>query len=91
MDDFFKMLALYALERDLAIIAVIESESLEAFKAFVNKWQKIGFYPRCFRLPADEVLEIACRKMALHATRIPESTKTKAASWLISRGYDLEL
>lgn len=81
----------YAKDRDAATIAVVEGESLEVFKAFVTKWRDLGFYPPCFNLPSDEVIEIAIRKMVIHELRAPESTKQKAAKWLLERGYDLLL
>lgn len=81
----------YSRDRDKATIAVVEGESLEVFKAFVNKWQDLGIYPNCFKLPADDVLEIAIHKMCIHEANAPESTKQKATEWLLSRGYDLEL
>lgn len=91
MDNIDKILKAYADERDRATVAVVEGESIEVFKAFVYKWRDVGFMPPCFDLPSDEVLEISIRKMAIHETRIPESTRQKAADWLLSRGYDLEL
>lgn len=81
----------YAKERDAATIAVVEGKSLDVFKAFIGKWKTKGFYPPCFKLPSDEVLEIAIRKMVIHETNAPESTKQKAAKWLLERGYDLNL
>ena len=91
MDKLEKLIKDYSDERDRATIAVVEGEDIEVFKAFVNKWRDYGLYPRCFKLPSDEVLEISVRKMVLHETRAPESTKEKARDWLLSRGYDLEL
>lgn len=78
-------------ERDRATIAVVEGESIEVFKAFVNKLLDLGYMPPCFKLPSDEVLEISVRKMVLYEINAPESTKEKAREWLLSRGYDLEL
>ena len=90
--NYLKWLATrYAKERDAATIAVVEGESLEVFKAFVTKWKDLGMYPPCFKLPSDEVLEISIRKMVIHETNAPESTKQKAAKWLLERGYDLNL
>jgi len=87
-DDILKE---YATDRDKASVAVVEGASLQVFKDFVNKWYVRGLYPECFSLPADDVLEIAIRKMVLHEVNAPESTKEKAKEWLLSRGYDLEL
>ena len=81
----------YVKDRDAATIAVVEGESLDVFKAFVSKWKDLGFYPPCFKLPSDEVLEISIRKMAIHEIDTPDSTKVKAAKWLLERGYDLNL
>lgn len=91
MDNTFKTVKDYVEDRDRATIAVVEGESIEVFKAFVNKWYDLGFMPSCFKLPSDEVLEISVRKMVIHEINAPESTKAKAREWLLSRGYDLEL
>lgn len=91
MDNIDKMITAYSEERDRATIAVVEGESIEVFKAFVNKWYDLGYMPPCLALPTDEVLEISCRKMVIHEINAPESTKEKAREWLLSRGYDLEL
>lgn len=81
----------YVIDRDNATIEAVETDTLEPFKAFVNKYYELGFYPTCFKLPSDEVLEISVRKMVIHETNAPESTKQKATEWLLSRGYDLDL
>ena len=91
MSKFDKVIEQYVIDRDKATVAVVEGESLEVFKAFVSKWRDIGIYPKCFKLPSDEVLEISIRKMVIHEVNAPESTKQKATEWLLSRGYDLEL
>lgn len=80
----------YATDRDKAIIASIKGDTLEPFKAFVDKYAKLGIYPACFALPADEVLEISIRQMALHATAIDYETKGRAVEWLTDRGYHLD-
>ena len=86
-----KFVALYVNDRDEATIKAVETDSLEPFKAFIEKYKLLGAYPTCFELPSDEVLEIAVRKMVIHETNAPESTKQKATEWLLSRGYDLDL
>ena len=86
-----RLLALYVSDRDEATIKSVETDSLEPFKAFIEKYKLLGAYPTCFELPSDDVLEICVRKMVIHETRAPESTKQKATEWLLSRGYDLEL
>ena len=91
MNYYAWLITRYAKERDAATIAVVEGASLEVFKAFATKWKDLGLYPRNFKLPADEVLEIAIRKMVIHEENAPESTKQKAAKWLLERGYDLNL
>lgn len=91
MNYYAWLIIQYAKERDAATIAVVEGESLEVFKAFVAKWQDLGLYSPNFKLPSDEVLEITIRKMVIHETNVPESTKQKAAKWLLERGYDLNL
>lgn len=81
----------YVKERDEATIAVVEGESIEVFKAFINKWYKIGYLPACYSLPADDILEISVRKMVIHEVNAPQETKNKAIAWLLERGYDLSL
>lgn len=90
-DNGLKLVKEYVRDRDAATIAVVEGESVEVFKAFVSKYHKLGFFPPCFTLPSDKVLEISIRKMAIHEIAAPDSTKQKAASWLLERGYDLNL
>ena len=91
MDKENQFVALYVKERDEATIKAVESDTLEPFKAFIEKYKLLGAYPTCFELPSDDVLEIAVRKMVIHETRAPESVKQKATEWLLSRGYDLNL
>lgn len=91
MSKFDKVIEQYVIDRDKATIEAVETDKLEPFKAFVNKWRALGIYPTCFKLPSDEVLEISVRKMVIHEVNAPESTKQKATEWLLSRGYDLEL
>lgn len=91
MSKFDKVIEQYVIDRDKATIEAVETDKLEPFKAFVSKYAKLGFYPTCFKLPSDEVLEILIRKMVIHEVNAPESTKQKATEWLLSRGYDLEL
>ena len=81
----------YVRERDRASIAVVEGASIEVFKAFVKKWYDLGYYPACYSLPSDEVLEIAVRKMVINETSAPPSTKEIAIEWLTSRGYSTSL
>ena len=90
-DKGLELVKQYVRDRDAATIAVVEGESLDVFKAFVSKWHDLGFYPPCFKLPSDEVLEISIRKMAIHEIAAPDNIKQKAASWLLERGYDLNL
>ena len=91
MNKYNSLLEQYVKDRDEATIKAVETDTLEPFKAFVNKYYQAGIYPKCFKLPSDEVLEISVRKMVLHELNAPESTKQKATEWLLSRGYDLEL
>ena len=91
MNYYAWLIIRYAKERDAATIAVVEGESLEVFKAFFAKWRDLGVYPPNFKLPTDEILEITIRKMVIHEANVPESTKQKAAKWLLERGYDLNL
>lgn len=81
----------YVEERNRATIAVVEGESIEVFKAFINKWVDLGIMPPCFSVAPDKTLETTCRQMVIHETKAPESTKQKAREWLLSRGYDLLL
>lgn len=67
----------------------IETDSLDPFKKFYKKWQGHGIYSNSVELPADNVLEISIRKMAVHIASMPEEIKVKATVWLLERGYDL--
>lgn len=77
----------YVRERDEAV----ETLDLDTFKAFMSKWQARGLIPECFSLAADEILEVSIRKMALHIANVSEETREAAETWLLSRGYDLDL
>lgn len=78
MDD--KVFAQWLKERDEAVA----SFSLEKFKAFYEKWKRLGVYNG--KLPSDNVVEIAMRKMALEITTLPQETKDIALEWLIEHG-----
>ena len=78
----------YAKDRDEAIVESIKADSLEPFKAFIEKYS--AKYPSCFELPSDEVLSISIRQMCLHCVGIDHETKGIAVDWLTSRGYHLD-
>lgn len=81
----------YVKNRDAAIIESIKTDSVEPFKAFIEKYKALNAYPNCFKLPSDEVIEISIRKMSLHCVNIPPEIKGRSVEWLLSRGYDLNL
>lgn len=81
----------YVKDRDAAIIESIRTDSVEPFKAFIEKYKALGSYPECFKLPSDEVIEISIHKMSLHCVKIPPEIKGLSVDWLLSRGYDLNL
>ena len=81
----------YVKDRDAAIIESIRTDSVEPFKAFIEKHKALGAYPDCFKLPSDEVIEISIRKLSLHCVKIPPEIKGRSVEWLLSRGYDLNL
>lgn len=85
------LIELYVIDRDKAVTLSIQDDSLEPFKEFVEKYERLGFYPPCFELPADDVLKIAIYKMAIHSINIAPEIQTKAANWLLDNGYDLLL
>lgn len=91
MDIADRLVALYVSDRDEATIEAVKTDSLEPFKNFINKYKTLGFFPTCFSLPSDDVLEISVRKMVIHETRAPQDVKDKATEWLLSRGYDTSL
>ena len=75
---------------------VVATLDVDAFKVFVKRWKKRGIYPNCFELPEDKILEITIRKLAVNLkdrirAKIPQETRDEAKSWLLERGYDLEL
>ena len=69
--------------------AAVKSLDVRKFKKYCEKLQKRGCYKQ--PLPSDDVIEIAMYKMALVITVIPKDVKAKAAKWLLSHGYDLEV
>ena len=92
MDDIInnvinRIMADYVRELDEAVATL----DIEVFKDFVNRWSERGLVPECFTMVDDQVLEISIRKMAIHSLNIPEEIKDEARSWLLSRGYDLEI
>ena len=78
-------------ERNSAVKAVVDGEDIRVFKAFVSKWQDLGFYPPCFALPTDEILEAGVRKMAIHSIGIDDDTKREATYWLLTHGYTTDI
>lgn len=80
----------YAKDRDNAIFECIATDTVDPFKAFVNKYNDKGFYPDCFKLPNDDVLEISIRQMALHCTSIAPEIKGMAVDWLLNRNHHLD-
>ena len=91
MGEIIEKLKGYVEDRDAAIIESIKTDSVEPFKAFIEKYKALGSYPECFKLPSDEVIEISIRKMSLHCVKIPPEIKGLSVDWLLSRGYDLNL
>lgn len=88
-------LALYSQYSD-ELTAVVATLDVDSFKAFYKRWKKRGIYPNCFELPEDDVLEITIRKLAVnlkdrYRAKIPQEIRDEAKSWLLERGYDLEL
>jgi len=74
-------------ERDEAVASL----DIEKFKAFYEKWKKLGIYNG--ELPNDNVVELAIHKMAMEITTLPQEIKDKALVWLIehnSRPIDWE-
>lgn len=81
----------YVKDRDRAVTLSIQNDTLEPFKKFVEKYKRLGFYPPCFELPADDVLRISINKMAIHSINITPEIQNKAINWLLDNGYDLLL
>ena len=97
MDDknIDEALALYSVYSD-ELIEAVAALDVNTFKTFVKRWKKRGIYPNCFELPEDDVLEITIRKLAVnlkdrYRAKIPQEIRDEAKSWLLERGYDLEL
>lgn len=80
----------YAKDRDEAVLKSIRADSTEPFRKFVKEYNEKGFFPSCFELPSEEVLEISIRQMCLHCTNIDPETKGLAVEWLTSRGLHLD-
>ena len=64
---------------------------IEKLKAHFDKYQKQGYFPACFTLPSDSVLEITMRKIVFNSDRAPADKQAEAGTWLIENGYDLSL
>lgn len=84
-------IARFVSERNSAVKAVVDGEDIRVFKAFVKKWQDLGFYPPYFALPADDVLEASIRKMAVHTESFGEDLKREATYWLLTHGYTTDI
>ena len=80
----------YAKDRDVAIVECIRNGTVDPFKTFVSKYNEKGFFPKCFELPNDDVLEISIRQMALHCTGIEPEIKGLAVDWLLKHNHDLD-
>ena len=72
-------------DRDKAVTGSIETNSLEPYKAFYEKYVKLGIY--CIELPKDETLWISIMKMACNSRGISKTIQAKAWNWLEERGY----
>lgn len=72
-------------ERDKAVKEACRTGDLENFKAFYEKYQKLGVYK--LPLPPDEVLEISIRKMLCNTASATNEEYAEAYKWLIERGY----
>ena len=73
-------------ERDKAVKEACRTGNLESFKAFFEKYQKLGVY-KSLPLPSDEVLEISIRKMLCNTASATIEEKAEAVKWLVERGY----
>ena len=70
----------------------VESQDLETFKAFYDRWTERGIYrPDIAAMIPDEVKEVSMKKLALQLSDIKPEIKTEATEWLLSRGYDLKI
>lgn len=86
-----ELLTQYVRDRDDATFKAIETDSVEPYKALIEKYRPLGFIPPCFKMIEDATLEITIRKVAYHSINLPQETRDKAKRWLLDRGYDLEL
>ena len=73
------------------LLEVCLTFDVEEFKRFAHKWYLLGYYPACFELPDDKVIEITLRKIVVNRRDAPADKQGEAAAWLLSRGYDLFL
>lgn len=70
---------------------VTKTYNVDAFKAFIRKWQKIGVYDWRIPIPPDNVIEISMRKMVYHMTSATEEERREAEQWLIEHGYTTKI
>lgn len=69
---------------------VVLSLDVTRFREFYKKWHDLGIYD-AITLPNDDILEITMRKMLVNMTDVPKDKYDEAKSWLLERGYDLEI
>lgn len=74
-------------ERDEAA----QSFDVEKFKAFHEKWAKLGIYDKRIKLPPDSVIEITMRKMTCNIQNPNPKKLEEARQWLEDRGYTAEI
>lgn len=91
IDESEQKLAVFVSERNKAVESVVRGEDIRVFKAFVEKWKDLGFYPPYLALPDDNVLEASIRKMCIHIDAFSEDLKKEARYWLITHGFTTDI
>lgn len=81
MEEFTRQ---WVKERDEATL----SFDVDKFKAFFEKWKKLGVYDG--DLPPDEVIEVSIRKMVIYMAHPPKDKLEEAKEWLQARGYSAD-
>ena len=64
---------------------------VKELKAHIAKYKALGYFPDCYRLPTDDVLNITMRKIVFNSNLASPADQAEAGTWLIENGYDLYL
>lgn len=72
---------------------MLKTLDVNEYRKFVEKYKKIFTrkYVSTVMNSSDEVLEVAMRKAIIQIVNMPKKLKEESKTWLIERGFSLEL